>query len=543
MASNDKWLLGIVTGTTDTGRSYDVVAGDGTRLRRNRTHLKPRSFDIPVIRANMNARISTPSQSEMQNISLSGLVHPPKVKYTGYNNTITENIVDSSLTRPAHPPKVKYTEKTVPKLVIKKVGDTAYDSYIAETLVPLRSSIKTKKQTRFSGEPVTSVRTIPARRERPHNRRMQDACDPELLIPIELSQPRTDITPDLRGNLSAVSPRERHQSEETLPNVPLGQFQAQRSDSSSVISIAHSETNTPSQSTITFETHNNRSYKISTPSQSELFSETGTGSSSEEGASNMDSDDPQEQATSTRSHSDQQESHSDGSTSHTSTPSQSEITQYTKNIVDSNSYSTSTSSQSEIYSSNQEYEASSESSSRETSRPSSPESGSQQERTLYSPTPEMAIVTRNLHDAIHAVREQQGRPVTRHLLKQQTQVASQKLLVNLQIKTSTPDPPKCNANAPPRRPRARSEKANGVTGSSSEDSSQSDNEPRTASQARFMALKRRFETPPKMGEDVPSHGATSKRQRLSYRTPSQSATDRLRRTLPRSNSELSSEGD
>ena len=194
LANNDKWLLGIVTGTTDTGRSYDVLAGDGTRLRRNRSHLKPRSFDIPVIRANMNARTSTPSQNEMQNISLSGPPHPPKVKYTGYNNTITENIVDSSLSRPIHPPKVKYTDKTVPKLIIKKVGDSAYDSYIAETLVPLKSSIKTKKQTRFAGEPVTSVRTIPARRERPHHRRMQDACNPELLIPIELSQPRTDHT-------------------------------------------------------------------------------------------------------------------------------------------------------------------------------------------------------------------------------------------------------------------------------------------------------------------------------------------------------------
>ena len=156
----------------------------------------------------------------------------------------------------------------------------------------------------------------------------------------------------------------------------------------------------------------------------------------------------------------------------------------------------------------------------------------------------MAIVTRNLHDAIHAVREQQGRPVTRRLLQQQTQLASQKLLVNLQVNTSTPDPPKCNANAPPRRSRARLEKANGVTGSSSEESSsQSDNEPWTASQARFMALKRHFETPPKTGEDVPSHGVTEKRQKLSFRTPSQSATDGLWKTLPRSNSELSSEGD
>ena len=86
LSSNNNWLLGIITGTHDTGRSYDVLAGDGTLLRRNRSHLKPRSFDIPVIRANMNARTATPSQSEITNISLSVPAHPPKVKYTSHNN-------------------------------------------------------------------------------------------------------------------------------------------------------------------------------------------------------------------------------------------------------------------------------------------------------------------------------------------------------------------------------------------------------------------------------------------------------------------------
>ena len=556
LSSNNNWLLGIITGTRDTGRSYDVLAGDGTLLRRNRSHLKPRSFDIPVIRANMNARMATPSQSEITNISLSVPEHPPKVKYTSHNNTpIHENIVDSSLSGPEHPPKVKYTEKLVPKLVIKCIGDTAYDSYIAETLMPLKSAFKTKKQTRFAGQPVTSVKTIPARRTRPHPPKWtQDVADPDLLIPIELSQPRTEQVQDLGGNLSAVSPSESHQSEETLPNVPLGQFQAQEGNSTSEQSIAPSDTETPSQSEIFSQSaniqniqYNNHSCDTSTPSQKEIFSETGTGSSSEEDTSRRDTDDPGDPPTPTRSHSDQQESHSDVSSE---TPSQSEITQYTKNIVDSsNSYSTSTTSQSEIYSSNAEYEAGSESSSRETSRPSSPEAGSHQDRSLHSPLPEMTIVTRSFHDAVHAVRDQHQRAVTRRLLQQQVQLASQKALVNQQIKTSTPDPPKCNAMFPPRRSRARSGKANGVTSSSSEESSQSDsNEPRTASQARFQALKRRFETPPKTEEIGPSHGVAVKRQRL-FRTPSsQSATNcppvsTAQRTLPRSYSGTSSEGD
>ena len=70
---------------------------------------------------------------------------------------------------------------------------------------------------------------------------------------------------------------------------------------------------------------------------------------------------------------------------------------------------TTTSSQSEIFS---EYNANSESSSRETSRPSSPESGNLKARTLYSPLPEMAIIHKTMHDAIHTVSEQQGRAVT-----------------------------------------------------------------------------------------------------------------------------------
>ena len=494
LASNDNWLLGLITGTRDTGRSYDVLAGDGTLLRRNRSHLKPRSFDIPVIRANMNARMATPSQSDVQNISVSEPEHPPKVKYTTHNN---ENISQ-------HPPKVKYTRNIVPKLVIKRIGDTSYDSYISETLVPLKSAFKPKKQTRFADEPVTSVKAIPPRR-RPHPPKWnRDAADPDLLIPIELSQPRAEQEQDLGGNLSV-------DTEETLPNVPLGQSQAQEGNSSSEHSIASSDTETPSQSEIFSQTantpniHNNR--YCETPSQREIFSETETGSSSEEVGSNTDSGHPEEPPTPTRSHSDQQDSHSDELSE---TPSQSEISQYTENIVDSNSCSTSTSSQSEIYS----YEAGSESSSRESSRPSSPEAGSHQNRSLYSPTPEMAIVTRSYHDAIHAVRDQQQRPVTRRLLKQQVLLASQKAIVNQLIKSSTPDPPKSNAMTYPRRSRARSGKANGVTGSSSEDSSQSDcNEPRTASQARFQALKRHFETPPKTEESGPSYGVAVKRQK------------------------------
>ena len=171
-----------------------------------------------------------------------------------------------------------------------------------------------------------------------------------------------------------------------------------------------------------------------------------------------------------------------------------------------------TSSQSEITS---EYDASSEPSSREASNPSSPESGNLSVRTVYSPTPEMAIIHRTMHDAIHAVREQQGRAVMRSLLNQQKAIAASRLQCNIQIKrTSTPE-------HPPRRARARSEKANGVTSGSSEES---DSEPQTSRMARFQALKMWFETPTKSEEESQSHG-TFKRKRLFRKTSSQRTTD------------------
>ena len=96
---------------------------------------------------------------------------------------------------------------------------------------------------------------------------------------------------------------------------------------------------------------------------------------------------------------------------------------------------TTTSSQREIFSETAtEYDASSEASSRETSRPSSPESGNLTVRSVYSPLPEMAIVHKTMHNAIHAVRDQQGRAVTRRFLQEQQQLAASKLKCMSQIR-------------------------------------------------------------------------------------------------------------
>ena len=521
LSGKNEWQIGIVTGTTDTGRSYNILTDEGTSLRRNRSNLKPRCHDIPIISHTLPFRTSTSSQSEITGKPLPGTKHPPKVKYF-YNNEQNISFQDQY---EQHPPKVKYfPNNNVPKLVIRRVGDTAYDSYIPETLYPLKSAIKPRKQTRFAGDPVTSVKTIPARRTRSHPPKWTiEAEDPDLLIPLELSQSRgdSDLNQDLGGDLSVVSPRESHQSEETLPTVPLGQFQAHRSDNTTTKCIAHSQHETPSQSEINSTITENIVENIvtsqnATPSQREIFSETGTGTSSSEDVTHSDGDTPEEHLHQTGSQSNNEE---DCESRESATPSESEIFSGYNNSSNNNSDSENyTSSQSEITS---EYDASSEPSSREASNPSSPESGNLSVRTVYSPTPEMAIIHRTMHDAIHAVREQQGRAVTRSLLNQQKAIAASKFQCNIQIKrTSTPEHPPMS-NVPPRRARARSEKANGVTSGSSEES---DSEPQTSRMARFQALKMRFETPTKSEEESQSHG-TFKRQRLFRKTSSQSATD------------------
>ena len=476
LSGKNEWQIGIVTGTTDTGRSYNILTDQGTSLRRNRSHLKPRCHNIPIISRTLPSRTSTSSQSEITENRLSGPKHPPKVKYF-YNNK--QNISFQEQYE-QHPPKVKYfPNNSVPKLVIRRVGDTAYDSYIAETLYQLKSAIKPRKQTQFAGDPVSSVKTIPARRTRSHPPKWTiEAEDANLLIPLELLQSRadSDLNQDLRGDLSVVSPRESHQSEETLPTVLLGQFQAQRSDNTTTKSIAHSQTETPFQSEINSTiieniVENIVTFQTDTPSQREIFSETGTGISSSKDMTHSDGDTPEEHSHETGTQSTNEET---SESSKTATSSQSEISSGYNNNSDFETY---TSSQSEITTG---YNASSEPSSREASRPSSPESGNLSVRTVYSPNPEMAIIHRTMHDAIHAVREQQGRAVTRSLLNQQNAIAANKLQCNIQIRrTSTPEHPPMS-NVPPRRARARSEKANGVTSGSSEES---DSEPQTSRMA------------------------------------------------------------
>ena len=116
LSGKNEWQIGIVTGTTDTGRSYNILTDEGKSLRRNRSHLKPRCHNIPIISRTLPYRTPTSSQSEITGKPLPGMKHPPKVKYF-YNNEQNISFQDQY---EQHPPKVKYfPNNSVPKLVIR----------------------------------------------------------------------------------------------------------------------------------------------------------------------------------------------------------------------------------------------------------------------------------------------------------------------------------------------------------------------------------------------------------------------------------------
>ena len=62
LGPGNKWIDAFITGITDSGRSYDTqVEATGGQLMRNRSHIRPRSPDIPHMHASFLQRNSIPS--------------------------------------------------------------------------------------------------------------------------------------------------------------------------------------------------------------------------------------------------------------------------------------------------------------------------------------------------------------------------------------------------------------------------------------------------------------------------------------------------
>ena len=80
LGPGNKWIDASITGITDSGRSYETqVEATGKQLTRNRSHIRPRSPDIPHMHASFLQRNAVPSAtsdgnalSERQNSVISG---------------------------------------------------------------------------------------------------------------------------------------------------------------------------------------------------------------------------------------------------------------------------------------------------------------------------------------------------------------------------------------------------------------------------------------------------------------------------------------
>ena len=94
LGPKNKWLECFIVGIRDTGRSYDVqIKATGTQLTRNRSHIRPRSPDIPLMHElylQQNSVLSeepsssgTPDTSNSnENSILSATSSPPKREQT-----------------------------------------------------------------------------------------------------------------------------------------------------------------------------------------------------------------------------------------------------------------------------------------------------------------------------------------------------------------------------------------------------------------------------------------------------------------------------
>ena len=185
LGPGNKWIDAFITGITDSGRSYETqVEATGKQLTRNRSHIRPRSPDIPHMHASFLQCNAVPSAtsdgnapSERQNSVISG----SQQLANGQKTVLSAN----------HKGSIKQTN-TSQVLVSETVPD--------RRVQPSRRA----KMTRFGDNPVTSTLPIPPRRQPGHdtstrNRRefKLNVTDPDLLIPIKQTRVTTRYS-DLR---------------------------------------------------------------------------------------------------------------------------------------------------------------------------------------------------------------------------------------------------------------------------------------------------------------------------------------------------------
>ena len=234
-----------ITGITDSGRNYETqVEATRGQLTRNRSHIRPRSPDIPHMHASFLQRNSVPSAtsdgnapSERENSVISGC----QQLANGQKTVLSANRKGS----------IKQTN-TSQVLVSETVPD--------RRIQPSRRA----KMTRFGDNPVSSTVSIPPRRQPEHdtstrNRRefKLNVTDPDLLIPIkqtrvttrhsDLREPQPSSSDSQPASLEPVTETTTSESSVSLPSSPSRSSNTESTSTSGTDSSA-SETSSESSS-------------------------------------------------------------------------------------------------------------------------------------------------------------------------------------------------------------------------------------------------------------------------------------------------------
>ena len=245
LGPGNKWIDAFITGITDSGRSYKTqVEATGKQFRRNRTHIRPRSPDIPHMHASFLQCNAVPSAtsdestlSERQNSVISGC----QQLANGQKMVLSGNRKGS----------IKQTN-TSQVLVSETVPD--------RRVQPSRRA----KMTTFGDNPVSSTVSIPPRRQPRHdtstrNRRefKLNMTDPDLLIPIkqtgvmtrhsDLREPQPSSSDSQPASSQPVLKTTTSESSVSLPSSPSGSSSTESTSTSGTDSFL-SETSSESSS-------------------------------------------------------------------------------------------------------------------------------------------------------------------------------------------------------------------------------------------------------------------------------------------------------
>ena len=220
LGPGNEWIDTFVTGITNSGRSYEIqVEATGRHLMRNRSHIRPRSPDIPHMHASFLQCNAVPSATSDGNApserEISVISGCQQLAY-GQKTVISAN----------HKGSIKQTNTS--------------QVLVSETVPDRKVQLSRRaKMTRFGDNPVTSTVPIPPRRQpgrdtSTRNRRefKLNLTDQDLLIPIkqtrvttrhlDLREPQPSSSDSQPTSSQPVSETTTSESSVSLPSSPSG---------------------------------------------------------------------------------------------------------------------------------------------------------------------------------------------------------------------------------------------------------------------------------------------------------------------------------